>query len=221
MKMHKTFRGLASRPLLALFVGLLATASAQAQLAQSPIDIRAENVVVADQLPALHFAYSKHTALTVINTGSFSADKATQVGFEAYYRNNRFMIGSEVVRHHFTSEKSDHHQFSGGDFVLSYFFTKTVRPYKTDASIFGFIPVKKSVFNGGLGEVEGVLHVSTLNLNDGTIQGGKMTRITPMVNWYLSKVIRMEFIYGYGILERFNKTGHVQFFESRIQFTLM
>lgn len=71
MKMHKTFRGLVSRTLLALFVGVLATASARAEgLAQSPIDIRAEDVVVVDQLPALNFAYSKNTPLTVINTGS-------------------------------------------------------------------------------------------------------------------------------------------------------
>jgi phosphate-selective porin OprO/OprP len=157
----------------------------------------------------------------LINTGAFAADKATQVGFEIYYRNKRFMIGSEIVSHGFTAEKSDHHRFNGGDFVISYLFTKTVRPYNTGASIFGFVPVKKSIFKGGLGELEGVVHVSTMDLNDGAIQGGKMTRITPMVNWYMSKVIRMEFIYGYGILERFNKTGIVQFFESRIQFTVM
>ena len=157
----------------------------------------------------------------LINTGSFAADKATQLGLEIYYRNKRFMMGSEMVMHSFTAEKADDHKFYGGDFMISYFFTKTVRPYKTDASVFGFIPVKKSVFKGGLGEWEGVLHVSSLNLNDGAIKGGKMTRITPMINWYMTKVIRMEFIYGYGILERYNKTGIVQFFESRIQFTVM
>jgi phosphate-selective porin OprO/OprP len=156
----------------------------------------------------------------LINTGAFDADKATQVGFEAYYRNKRFMIGTEPIMHHFTSEKSGNHDFYGGDVMVSYFFTKTIRPYNPDLSIFGFVPVKKSIFKGGLGAIEGVLHISTLNLNDGTIQGGKMTRITPMVNWYMSRVIRMEFIYGYGILDRFNKIGHVQFFESRIQFTL-
>lgn len=71
MKMHKTFRGLVSRTLLMLSLGLLATATARAEgLAQSPIDIRAENVVVVDELPHLGFSYSKHTPLTVINTGS-------------------------------------------------------------------------------------------------------------------------------------------------------
>ena len=157
----------------------------------------------------------------LINTGAFIADKATQLGLEIYYRNKRFMIGSEILMHSFSSDKSDDHKFYGGDVAISYFFTKTSRPYKTDASIFGFIPVKKSVFKGGMGEFEGVLRVSTLNLNDGSIKGGKMTRITPMVNWYMSKVVRMEFIYGYGILDRYNKTGIVQFFESSIQFTVM
>jgi phosphate-selective porin OprO/OprP len=81
--------------------------------------------------------------------------------------------------------------------------------------------VKKSVFNGGLGEIEGVLHVSTFNLNDKDIKGGQMTRVTPMVNWYLTSYLRWELIYGYGILNRYGLKGHVNFFETRIQVTLM
>jgi len=157
----------------------------------------------------------------LINTGTFETDNATQYGFEIYYRNKRITMGSETVLHSFSSNKSDNHKFYGGDVMVSYFFTNTVRPYNTTGSIFGFVPVKKSVFKGGLGAIEGVLRVSSFNLNDGSIQGGQMTRITPMVNWYMTKVIRMEFIYGYGILDRYNKKGVVQFFESRIQFTLM
>ena len=42
-----------------------------------------------------------------------------------------------------------------------------------------------------------------------------------MVNWYLTRVTRLELIYGYGVLDRFNLTGAIQFFESRIQFTVM
>jgi phosphate-selective porin OprO/OprP len=83
------------------------------------------------------------------------------------------------------------------------------------------VPVKRSVFKGGWGEWEGVLHVSTFNLDDKDVQGGKFTRITPMVNWYMSKNFRMEFIYGYGILDRFGLKGHVQFFETRLQLTVM
>jgi phosphate-selective porin OprO and OprP len=157
----------------------------------------------------------------LITTGQFETDHATSLGMEFYYRNKRFMIGSEVVRHQFNTENSDHHTFYGGDVVLSYFFTGANRPYTTTGSIFGFVPVKKSVFKGGLGEIEGVIRLSTFDLNDGSIKGGQFWRITPMVNWYVSKVIRVEFIYGYGVLDRFGLKGNVQFFESRIQFTVM
>ena len=99
--------------------------------------------------------------------------------------------------------------------------TKTSRPYKTVGSIYGFVPVRKPVFKGGWGEFEGVLRFSSLNLNDGAIKGGQFWRITPMVNWYMTRIIRFEFIYGYGKLDRFNLNGNVHFFESRIQFTVM
>ena len=157
----------------------------------------------------------------LINTGVFATNKALQYGGEIYYRNNRFMIGSEIVSQNFYSNTTTNHQFNGGDAMISYFFTKDVRPYNTVGNIFGFVPVKKSVFKGGWGEIEGVLHVSTLDLNDKDIHGGQMTRITPMVNWYLTKALRWELIYGYGILNRYGLTGHVQFFETRIQVTLM
>jgi len=160
----------------------------------------------------------------ILNTGSFAADHSSHIGYEIYYRNKNVMIGSEALRHKFYSEKSGDHTFYGGDVVLSYFFTGAIRPYNTSSSIFGFIPVKKSVFKGGWGEWEGVLRFSYLDLNDpadGPIQGGSFWRLTPMVNWYFSKVIRLEFVYGYGVFDRYNLKGNVQFFESRIQFTVM
>jgi phosphate-selective porin OprO/OprP len=157
----------------------------------------------------------------LINTGPFAADKAFTYGGEIYYRNGSFMIGSEVVSHNFYVKSGTNHQFNGGDITISYFFSGAVRPYMTETSIFGFVPVKKSVFKGGWGEWEGVLHISSFNLNDKDIQGGQMTRITPMVNWYVSKAWRVEFIYGYGILNRYGLKGNVSFFESRIQLSLL
>ena len=157
----------------------------------------------------------------LINTGEFATDKSFQYSGEIYYRTGSLTVGSEVISQHFYSKTTTEHHFNGGNVTASYFFTKNVRPYNTTGNIFGFVPVEKSVFKGGLGEIEGVLTVSTLNLNDKDIHGGQMTRITPMVNWYLTKFLRWEFIYGYGILNRYGLTGHVQFFETRIQVTLM
>ena len=157
----------------------------------------------------------------IINTGTFDSDHSTHMGWEIYYRRKNFMIGTEYNFHNFHSDKGESHMFPGGDVMISYMFTGGSRPYKTVGSIFGFIPVKKSVFKGGWGEIEGLIRFSTLNLNSKSILGGQFWRITPMVNWYLTRTLRWEFIYGYGVLDRYGIKGAVQFIETRIQVTLM
>jgi phosphate-selective porin OprO/OprP len=156
----------------------------------------------------------------IIDTGKFPAEHSYHIGGEIYYNRGRFMIGSEIAQHKFMSVAGDH-TFTGGDIVTSYFLTKTKRPYKTDGSIFGFVKVNNPLFKGGLGEWEAVLHVSTLNLNDGDVHGGKFWRITPMINWYMTRSLRTEFAYGYGQLDRFGLQGNVSLFQARFQLTVM
>ena len=157
----------------------------------------------------------------LINTGKFAAERSNSLGYEIYYSRNRFMIGSEAMMHNFSVDKGEDHSFYGGDVIVSYLFGNGSRPYNTTGSVFGFVKVNKSIFKGGMGVIEAVVRASTFNLNDGSIKGGQMWRLTPMVNWYLSKVLRWELVYGYGVLDRFGLKGHVNFFETRFQVTLM
>ena len=46
---------------------------------------------------------------------------------------------------------------------------------------------------------------------------GSFWRITPVVNWHMSDKVRLEFVYGYGSLNRFNLVGKTQFFQTRVQ----
>jgi len=157
----------------------------------------------------------------ILNTGSFQSDHSTHIGGELYYSNGRLLIGSEVMLHNFQSKDFEDHKFFGGNVMISYIFTGGRRPYTTTGSILGFVKVKKSIFNGGWGDWEAVVNLSSLDLNDGSINGGKFWRITPMVNWYMTKYMRMEFIYGYGVLDRYKLKGNLQIFQARIQFTVM
>jgi phosphate-selective porin OprO/OprP len=154
-----------------------------------------------------------------IDTGKFPTDHSVQVGGEAYFRSGPFMTGSEVYVHRFHSIEASDPVFIGGDIMVSYFLTGESRPYNTATGIFGFVPVNKPVFKGGPGAWEVLLRYSSLDLSGGTLQGGKFWRITPMVNWYLSKDVRLALAYGYGILDRFNLKGATQFFQARIQLT--
>ena len=155
-----------------------------------------------------------------IDTGTFTTDYSNNIGGELYYRVGPFMAGSEVYVHRFHSTETNNPVFIGGDVMVSYFLTGESRPYNTNTGIFGFVPVKKPVFKGGPGAWEVLVRYSNLDLDAGTLNGGKFWRITPMINWYLSKEVRLELAYGYGVLDRFNLKGATQFFQSRIQLTL-
>jgi phosphate-selective porin OprO/OprP len=156
-----------------------------------------------------------------IDTGKFLSDYSNHIGGEVYFNSGPWMIGSEVYGHQFNSATANNPVFFGGDVVVSYMITGESRPYSTSTAILGFVPVNKSVFKGGPGAWEVLFRASTLDLNRGTLQGGKFWRITPMVNWYLSKDVRLELAYGYGVLDRFKLSGATQFFQTRLQLTLL
>jgi phosphate-selective porin OprO/OprP len=158
----------------------------------------------------------------IINTGSFNATNSISYGGEIYYSGGRWVTGSEVIAHHFYSAKVGDHVFTGGAIEFAYLFTGAKRPYNTKSgNVLGFVPVQKSIFKGGWGEWELMLRYSNMDLIDGNINGGSFWRFTPQVNWYASKVIRMEFIYGYGILDRYSMKGAVQIYQARLQLSIL
>jgi phosphate-selective porin OprO and OprP len=156
-----------------------------------------------------------------IDTGQFPSSHSDQIGGELYYTSGSWMIGSEFYFHKFSSVEAGDPVFTGGDFVVSYILTGESRPYNPQIGIYSFVPVKNPVFKGGTGAIEAVVRLSTLDLDDGSITGGKFWRITPMVNWYLTKDVRFEVAYGYGVLERFSLKGTTHFFQTRLQLTLL
>jgi phosphate-selective porin OprO/OprP len=157
-----------------------------------------------------------------IDTETFPSDYSNSIGWEAYFKKGSLMIGTEYNFHGFDSEGGENILFNGGDLAVSYIFTGESRPYTTaGGGIFGFVPVKRPLFKGGPGAIEAVLRVSHLDLDDGSINGGKFWRITPMINWYATSFIRLEFAYGYGELDRFGIKGKTQLFQSRIQIAIL
>jgi len=155
-----------------------------------------------------------------VDTDIFPAHHSIAYGGEAYYRSGPLLFGGEYYAFEFNSSETNNPIFHGGGFIASYLITGEIRPYNTATSIFGFVPVKKSVFDGGPGAWEAGIQLSNIDLDSGTLTGGKFWKITPMLNWYLSENVRFELAYGYGVLDRFGKTGATKFFQSRIQFKL-
>lgn len=155
-----------------------------------------------------------------IDTGKFPASHANTLGVEAYYSPGPLTLGMEYYFNQVSSEQTNNPLFHGGEVFAAYLLTGESHPYNTRGAYFEAVSPARSVFEGGPGAVEVVLRYSYSDFDSGTIQGGKFWRITPMVNWYLSKQVRLEFVYGYGQLDRFGLTGGTQFFQTRLQLQL-
>ena len=75
----------------------------------------------------------------------------------------------------------------------------------------------QTFFSGGPGAWELAMRTSYVDLDSGTIDGGKFFRVTTQANWYLTEALRFEAVYGYGVLDRFDTVGALQFLQTRVQ----
>jgi phosphate-selective porin OprO/OprP len=153
-----------------------------------------------------------------VDTGKFAATNTKMAGYETYYRKGPLLLGSEYWWVGVTSPSTHNPTIHGGDFVATWCITGETRAYNTVQGAFREVLPKRPVFSGGPGAVELVARFSDIDLDSGTLQGGKFWRFTPMVNWYLTDYLRLVGAYGIGRLDRFNLKGNTQFFQTRLQF---
>ena len=150
-----------------------------------------------------------------VDTGKFPTDHAHTVGVEAYYRRGSWLVGGEYGWQTFDAPTVGDPMFHGGNLSLDWFITGETRGYNAVSGYFKAVSPIRTVFEGGPGAVEVSMNVSTIDLDDGTLQGGKLWRVTPALKWHLMDYLRIELAYGYGKLDRFDKDGVTQFFQGR------
>jgi phosphate-selective porin OprO/OprP len=155
-----------------------------------------------------------------IDTGKFAAEHSYIYGLEAYYRPGPFTFGTEYFFNQVKSNEEGDLFFHGGEAFVSYLLTGETKPYNLRGAYFERTSPARTVFEGGPGAWELVLRASYADLDSKNIEGGRFWRVTPMVNWYLSDNVRLEFVTGYGVLDRFGITGGTVFFQSRLQLQL-
>jgi len=155
-----------------------------------------------------------------IDTGKFAAEHSYIYGLEAYYRPGPFTFGTEYFFNQVKSNEEGDLFFHGGEAFVSYLLTGETKPYNLRGAYFERTSPARTVFEGGPGAWELVLRASYADLVSKNIEGGRFWRVTPMVNWYLSDNVRLEFVTGYGVLDRFGITGGTVFFQSRLQLQL-
>jgi phosphate-selective porin OprO/OprP len=155
-----------------------------------------------------------------VDTGKFDARATFMAGPELYYRPRNWTFGSEYWFAKIDSPSIHHPVMHGGDVVVSWLLTGEIRQYNEVGGFFREISPKKPVTQGGRGAWELVSRYSYIDLDGGTLRGGRFGRFTEQLNWYLSENIRVEINYGYGHLNRFDLGGNTHFFQTRIQLQL-
>lgn len=155
-----------------------------------------------------------------VETPQIRANLAGTVGAETYYRKGSWLFGGEVGWQNADPKDGGDYWFGAGDAVIAWLITGETRAYNARGGYFEAISPDRTVLEGGPGAWEAVLHMSYIDLDDGDIAGGKLWRLTSMMNWHLTDNVRFELGYAYGILDRFDIVGTTHFFQSRLQLTL-
>lgn len=155
-----------------------------------------------------------------IDTGRFPADHSNLLAPEIYYRRGSWVLGFEYFLHQVSAKEAGDPFLHGGEILAAYLLTGETRPYDRKGGHFDRVSPARPVSSRGRGAWELVLRLSYSDLDDGEIEGGSFWRITPMLNWHLTDHLRLEFSYGYGVLDRFGASGGTHFFGTRFQFQL-
>ena len=155
-----------------------------------------------------------------IDTGKFPAQSALTFGPEIYYRAGRVLVGGEYYWQRVSSAEMGNPWFHGGEAMVSWLATGETRGFKLAGSYFTEASPDSTVVQGGPGAWAPMLKFSYSNLTNGPVQGGIFWRVTPMLNWYITDNVRLEFAYGQGVLNLSGVKGETRFFQSRLQLRL-
>ena len=128
-----------------------------------------------------------NNAPNFVDTGEILADDAVTYSLEAYWRKGPFLAGFEYLGTDVSSETSGDPFFSGYSITGSWAVTGETRAYRKRSGTFDPLPVAKPVNQGGWGALEIATRYSTLDLTDGTVDGGDMDIFSLGFNWWLTR----------------------------------
>lgn len=167
----------------------------------------------------------------IVDTGPFEASSNTLLGLELAGTIERTWFMAEFLQSQVRASDSGDPTFEGYYAQIGHFLTKDKKPYDTVTGVFGH-PLPDDPFTGGTlqaldslrpfrhgrprGAWEVVGRFSHVDLDDGSIQGGKATDLSGAVNWYLNSYVRFELNYVHTKIE---DSGSANMLLGRLQFT--
>jgi phosphate-selective porin OprO/OprP len=142
-----------------------------------------------------------------VDTGLFDADRIDQLSLEASWRRGPFWLAAEHLSTSADSPTEGRLDFSGYFVTASWILTGEMRTYKRGNGTFGPVPVARPARGNGFGAWEIATRWSSIDLDDGPIQGGNMDILSLSLSWWLSSTANMNLNYRYIVNDRFGLSG--------------
>jgi len=140
--------------------------------------------------------------------------------FEMAWRKGPFILSGEYIQSNVKSTSHKDPVFNGYYGVASYIFSGEVRKYNKRSGIFSRVNVANEVTSGGWGSWEAYCRLSSIDLSDELIDGGKMTTFSVGLNWWPVSSIQANVNYRYSTLDRYGQTGFNHGLVTRLVFVL-
>jgi len=121
-----------------------------------------------------------------VDTELFAAESSTLINYEFGWRNGPYWLLAEISDNHVDAQLLGNPRFFGYSLSGTWALTGEMRPYKRTNGAFKGSPVAQSVNDGGWGFWELGARFSSLDLSDGSIEGGKIDIATVGVSWWLT-----------------------------------
>ncbi len=159
----------------------------------------------------------------LVDTSQFATDDADLIDYELALVQGPFSMQAEFYQN-FTEGFQDHY-FWGYYAYLSCILTGESRPYDKSNGVFSVLKPRND-FNPfkhlwGWGAWELALRHSYVDLNDGSVEGGRENNFTAGLNWYLNANVRLMFNYIHARVENRAdpelEDGYANIVQSRFQ----
>ncbi|WOJ95561.1 porin [Congregibacter brevis] len=132
-----------------------------------------------------------------LETGLYDADNAELWNFEASWRAGPFWLNSECFTVESKSPTYEDPSFNGYSMTASWSLSGEMREYDYRRGLFRSLPVAKSVYQGGWGAAEMAVRFSSVDLDDGLINGGTTDVASLGFNWWLTPTFQFGVNYRY------------------------
>jgi len=127
------------------------------------------------------------SGVTLIRTGTQPEVQAyTNYNAEAGYMQGAFMVKGQYIARQNDAPAIGDPSYNGASVEAAYVVTGERQRYSSNSGTFGAIRPR-----GKYGAVEVAARVSTLDLSDALVTGGKQTNYSAGVNWYINENVRL------------------------------